>query len=314
MNFEEFKNTIKSKIGTYLSEEYENATYSITRATPSGKASYDALVIRRNGERCVPVLNLDIAYNNYQHGKSLEQICKELADVRMNAPFPEMLAQDALLDFSKAKDKIFPRLVNTEANKAFVGTIPHTSVEDLSVIYAIRVDEDAHNFEETCIDAILLKIWGVDTEEIHKVAMRNLEAQTPIFMNLEDAMFNRYPVEFDLDSMDTGTMPIYLLTNRYGVRGAAMALCGKVMDAITAKFGNVYVLPSSVDEVMIVPKAVVENHEMEFDDIENMVQIVNMEAVRPELRLSDHIYEYDSETQSLKLAVVPEGAGIGLQV
>lgn len=69
------------------------------------------------------------------------------------------------------------------------------------------------------------------------------------------------------------------------------------MDRITAKFGEVYVIPSSVDETLIVPKRFV-------DDVESlgkMVREINANDVRPEDQLSNNIYEYDSKTQSLKI-------------
>ena len=78
-----------------------------------------------------------------------------------------------------------------------------------------------------------------------------------------------------------------------------MALCFKFMDQITAKFGEVYVLPSSVDEVLIMPKSAVAYHEMDIQDLARMVKQVNIEAVRPVDRLSGIDSESDP-SQSLK--------------
>ena len=93
-----------------------------------------------------------------------------------------------------------------------------------------------------------------------------------------------------------------------------MAMCSKVMDAITAKFGEVYVLPSSVDEVLIMPKSAALDHEMDIQDLARMVQQVNVEAVRPEDRLSDNVYEYDSQTQSLILVCAGPQQSAGLDM
>ena len=111
-------------------------------------------------------------------------------------------------------------------------------------------------------------------------------------------------------------LPLYMLTNRQKTKGAVMAMCSKVMDAITAKFGEVYVLPSSVDEVLIMPKSAVADHEMDIQDLARMVQQVNVEAVRPEDRLSDNVYEYDPQTQSLKFACVgpQQSSSVGMEM
>ena len=51
--------------------------------------------------------------------------------------------------------------------------------------------------------------------------------------------------------------PFFILINQQKTKGAVQALDHKTMDRITAKFGEVYVIPSSVDETLIVPKRVV---------------------------------------------------------
>jgi len=72
----------------------------------------------------------------------------------------------------------------------------------------------------------------------------------------------------------------------------------KTMDRITAKFGDVYVIPSSVHETLIVPKDAVDD----VSELERMVRDVNASEVRPEDQLSNNVYEYDSETHTLKIA------------
>ena len=324
MNFNDFKNTIKNKIGDYLTEDYKDADMSFSEVKKSGGESYDALMIRKAGEErysVIPALNLTEAYKKLESGHSIEQICEDLADVRMNAPIPEGLQKDMFLDFEKVRGKIYPRLVNSETSKEYLETRPHTEVEDLSMVYAIRINENSTGFAEAVIDYDLAKVWGVDLEQLHAAAMSNIEAHDPIFVGLEDAMFGQYPCgeepTFDLDSFEKDSpLPLYMLTNKQKTKGAVMALCSKFMDQITAKFGEVYVLPSSVDEVLIMPKSAVADHEMDLQDLARMVQQVNVEAVRPEDRLSDNVYEYDSQTQSLKLAVVaPEqDAGHGMEL
>ena len=70
------------------------------------------------------------------------------------------------------------------------------------------------------------------------------------------------------------------------------------MDRITAKLGEVYVIPSSVHETLIVPKTYVDD----LEGLQKMVRDINEREVRPEDQLSNNIYEYDPKTQSLKIA------------
>ena len=57
---------------------------------------------------------------------------------------------------------------------------------------------------------------------------------------------------------------------------------------------DLYILPSSVHEVILLPKLSV----FEKDELVNMVREVNTEGVAAEEVLSDHVYEYN-RTQRL---------------
>lgn len=96
-------------------------------------------------------------------------------------------------------------------------------------------------------------------------------------------------------NVDDYSMPFFLLTNKQKLKEATMVMNDKVKDRITDKLGDIYVLPSSVDEVIVVPKSMAGDPVM----LDNMVKQVIEDSVRPEDRISDNIYEYNSQTQSL---------------
>ncbi|MBR6487514.1 MAG: hypothetical protein IKT20_01260 [Clostridiales bacterium] len=306
--FESFKETIKNRIGEYLTEDYEDATYEVQEVKKSNGNNYDALMIRRAGEQkyaVVPALNLSSSFEEYQGGKDIEDILKELADIRMNAPIPEGLCPEMFSDFDTAKSKVFPRLINFVTSSAFLETRPHIVVEDLAIVFTLRINENSTGFAEAVIDNDLMERWGVTADDLHKTAMENLADTDAVFCNLEDAMFGHVVSGFDLDAIDEDCpVPLFMLTNKQKTKGSIMCLCSKYMDQIIDKFGEVYVLPSSMDEVLIMPKGSVQNHEMEVSDLVRMVRQVNEEAVRPEDRLSDNVYEYNAETRRLVLATV----------
>ena len=61
------------------------------------------------------------------------------------------------------------------------------------------------------------------------------------------------------------------------------------------RISEYFILPSSVHEVLIVPK----NDQMDLKTLESMVQDVNATQVSPEERLSDHVYAYDAKEHEL---------------
>ena len=307
MNFNDFKNYIKEHLGEYLSEDYKDAKMTISTIRKASGYEYEGMSVNRANDAdngIVPVLNLSDAFEKYEKGHPLDQICRDLADVRMNTPIPGDITRSSFMNFESMKERIFPRLISAKGQEDYLKDKPFRKVADLAVVYAVRVHADDKGFAEAVVDDKLLEMWGVDDETVHQAAIANLESEEPVFVNLEDAMFGaldaKAPSSFDPEDidMDKCAIPFFLLTNQQKVRGANMALSGKYMDRIFEKFGSIYVLPSSTHEVLIVPKTFMDDP----DQLAQMVRQVNEDAVQPEDRLSDNVYEYNPETQSLEIA------------
>lgn len=307
MNFNEFKNYIQEHLGEYLSEDYKDCEMRISTIKKSSGYEYEGLNISRANDAdggIIPVLNLSEAFEKYAKGQPIEKICEGLADVRMNTPIPGSINRTTFTDFQSMKERIFPRLISAKGQEEYLSDKPFRKVADLAVVYAVRVQADEHGFAEAVIDDKLLEMWGVDEDTVHQAAIEDLEGEEPVFVNIEDAMFGSLdahePPKFDLESInvDNCSIPFFILTNQQKVKGATMALNSKYMDQIVEKFGDIYVLPSSTHEVLIVPKTFVDDPDL----LAQMVRQVNEDAVQPEDRLSDNVYEYNPETQSLEIA------------
>ena len=68
------------------------------------------------------------------------------------------------------------------------------------------------------------------------------------------------------------------------------------MDEIAEKLGGDFiVLPSSVHETIVLPI----NEDMDPKELEGMVQQINAGVVSDEDKLSDHVFQYDSESHEL---------------
>ena len=300
LNYNDFKNEVMANIKTHLSEEYQDYDMKLQTIRKSSGIVYDALMVGPTGRNMsvVPALNLTEAYRQYEEGMSMEEILDKLADIRMNAPLPDFNKED-MFEYDKIKDRVFPRLINTQANAEYLSDKPHRAVEDLSLIYAVRVSEDSQGFAEAVITDDLADMWGVTPDEIHDKAMDNIATRPPLFQNIESLLFGgQEALEIEEIEPSDYNLPFFVLTNQQKTKGAVMAVNPKTMDRITAKFGDVYVIPSSVDETLIGPKSAVED----VHELERIVRQVNSSDVRPEDQLSDNVYEYDKDTHTLKIA------------
>ena len=301
--FTEFVDYITENIINYLSVDYQDAELKIDHITRSDY-EYDALIIRREEDKgftATPLLDLTGAYAKYSRGEYLDDILFDLAEIRMSASLPS-IDREMFTSFAKASERIYPKLINTEANADYLADKPHIEVEDLSMVFAIRVAQNESGFADAVITYDILSNWKVDIETVKSTAMRNLEINVrPVFMNIEEVLFGKRNECADIEDIDPSdyTFPMFVLTNDHKTRGAVMILCRDLMKRITSHMGDVYILPSSVDEVIIVPKWTAEGRDP--SGLAEMVRDVNQSTVEPKDRLSDHIYEYDIEQETIRV-------------
>lgn len=301
--FDTFKEMVMASIKSYLDDSYQDFELEIKKIKKSG-FEYDALLISPSGggTKVVPALNLNEAYDFYDKNGSFDETMKRLADIRMkNTNLPGFSKED-IVDFSKIKGKIIPRLINKEANIEYLSDKPFKEIEDLAVFYAARIFEceSEDSFGDAIITNDLLQLWNINENELHKIAMTNLSQRAPFFINIEDALFggmDKSSCEIEEIEPDEYNIPYFILTTQQKTKGAVMAINPSVMNRIIAKFGDVYIIPSSVDEVLFTKKSNVED----VQELVRMVKSVNSSDVRPQDRLSNNIYEYDMETQSLRI-------------
>ena len=94
---------------------------------------------------------------------------------------------------------------------------------------------------------------------------------------------------------------MYVLSNTEMNYGAALMVCPDVLENISALFSEgFYIIPSSVHEVLIVPK----ERNLSPKDLGVMLREINQKEVAKEEVLSDRVYTYDYEKQ--KICQIPE--------
>ncbi len=300
MNFDTFKKKVYDNIKSHLSDEYQDYEMKFQTVKKSSGREYEALMISPKDRHMsvTPALNLNEAFKKYENGMDFVEILDKLADIRMHSVLPDFNKED-IFDYEKIKDRIVPRLINTAANKEYLADKPHKDIEDLSIVYAVRITEDSQGFSEAVITNDLANMWGVTAQNLHERAMDYIAERPPLFQNIESVLYgDKENLEIEDVEPDDYHVPFFILTNQQKTKGAVMAVNPKTMDRITAKFGEVYVIPSSVDETLIVPKSYVDD----VESLERMVREVNANEVRPEDQLSNNIYEYDPKTHTLKIA------------
>ncbi len=310
MNFEEFKQTVAEDIKDYLPETLKEADVQLTKVLKNNDTELDAIVIKSEDVNIAPTIYLNNFFEDYQKGESIESIMSNIAKIHVENTPAQDFDVTQITDFEKIKDKIMPRLVNEEGNSERLANIPYETKEDLAVIYAIELSSSELGTASVTVHNQLMEQWGISKEELHDTALNNLadhgnatltdmrsviadllsQDMMQMGMSKEDAI--KY-----VDAMiPDDAMPMYVVTNENKMNGAAVLLDQNFMDTVADKLGgDFFVLPSSVHECICIPKM----DGADFHDLEGMVHEVNTNEVRPDDRLSEHVYEYDAKEHVL---------------
>lgn len=196
--------------------------------------------------------------------------------------------------YEELKERLIVQVVNTEKNREMLEEVPHREVADLSLVYGLEFDEFTGDGEFTATCALtndMLKGFGVSAEQLHEDAMENAKKKFPATVQGLAAKIT----EMLGEEMPEGQKEAaYVATCRRGYKGAACVFYPGFMEVITEQLGDVFIIPSSIHEMLLLPKA----FGMPAEEVAEMHRSVNLRKVDEDEFLSDNIYQYDTKTRT----------------
>ena len=309
MDYESFKAEIASNIKDYLPLDYADSNVSL-QTVQKNNESLDAITITSPDSNVSPTIYLNSFFEEYEAGKSMDDILTKIADVRVEHEVAKDFDVSRITDFDQVKNQIAGRIVGIEDNAELLSQRPHEVMDDLAVTYCVMLGEDMNGSMSVPVTYQLMEAWGVTQPELQALAKENLSELTPSTfksMNevmaemmlpqmIEDMGGDREAAQQMLEAMMPPEEKMFVLSNEQKLNGATALLDDKMMEQIAERIGgDFFILPSSIHETLIVPV----DAGMELHDLEMMVQEVNATQVAPQDRLSDHVYNYDAETHEV---------------
>lgn len=190
-----------------------------------------------------------------------------------------------------AKKSLFVKLVNTERNESLVEQSISKEFLDLSAVVRVVLKMDKEGMASMALSKGDAEILGMTEEEIYAAALANtLRLFPPKLMNLGRYVEMSIGAELPLGEDEVTT---YILTNQKEVDGAIYFMSPEVVGAIAeALEDDLYILPSSVNEVLLVRASELEDG---VDELKEMVRDANETVVSEKDILSYSVYYYDKE-------------------
>lgn len=189
------------------------------------------------------------------------------------------------------KKSLFVKLVNTERNRELVEQSISKEFLDLSAVVRVILKMDKERMASMALSKGDAEILGMTEEEIYAAALANtLRLFPPKLMNLWRYVEQNIGIGLPYDEDEVTT---YILTNQKEVDGAFYLMSRELVGNIAEMLeDDLYILPSSVNEVLLVRVSEVREG---LDGLKAMVRDVNETIVAEKDILSYNVYHYDKE-------------------
>ena len=192
------------------------------------------------------------------------------------------------------------QVVGTESNADLLEDTPHRIIADLAAVVRVIVKTGKHGpCGSILVKKSMIDSMGISEDELFENAMRNMVNRSA-FRCMSMAQMMAELSGREPDELDTPG-GLYILTNESKFNGAAVLAfpdeMARLIDKICPDEESVYVIPSSIHEVLILAGC-----GLDANDLRYMVREINSTQVQPDEVLSNNVYVFDKETKELRVA------------
>jgi len=298
-SLEAFAEAVKTAMEKYFGNEFIVQLQNVNKN--NGLVS-TGLSVKRYDCNIAPIIYLNGAYEQYQDGRTLESVCREVIRLYEESMINTNFDVSSVKDFAKVRDRLCFKLINAEKNEALLADTPHIRIEDLAVVFYIPITKISDISDRTgtvIVRRSIQNIWNVDTDTLYELARSNTQRLFPGKVeSMLNMMLELCPEQMKESLEKTVCNSLYVCTNSSKESGASAILYDGLLQEFANRIGSdFYILPSSIHETLFIPA----NFAMDNESLKNMVRNVNEKEVAPDEILSDNIYYFNRTTNRMVL-------------
>lgn len=291
MNYETFKSSAVTSIQNYFGD---NASVSLHPIIKNNNIRLDGLLIQDQSFNVTPTLYLNHYYEDYLSGKPFSSVLDDIVTAYQTHLPKENIDFSFFKDYEKIKYQIIYKLINYQQNQNLLKDVPYFRFLDLAVVFCCYLPDMPGGNATILIHNHHLELWHITADLLHDLAVKN----TPILLpyeiaGMEDILKKLCPA-FCLQPSEpdsfTKLPSMYVLTNTEKLYGASALLYPDVVSRFADTIHHdLYILPSSIHEVLLLPKET----DADSEALNLIIQEVNTSQVPKEEILSDHVYIFE---------------------
>ncbi len=309
MDYESFKQEFTEDLKEKLAEHgFENTEMTINEVKKTNQ-SYEALTVRPEGSNIGINFPIEAAFAEYEHTTDYAGVLAEatlaVSNGLENVPTVDV---NELTNYETMKEKLAIEVIATDTNKDLLDKIPHETMEDMSVVYRFILDSNEEGRSSILVTNEMMDRMGVSQDQLKEDALENApEIRPAVIQGMNEVMMEMMGPEMmemmGMDELPPEVMYVASVPDRQAGAGV-MAYQGFMDEAAEKLGGDFFILPSSLHEVILVPdnEAMRDAGIMDAQALKVMVMEVNANEVRPDEKLTDNVYHYDSKDHVFELA------------
>lgn len=288
------------------------------------------MVILTDSSNLSPTIYLNPFLEEYGAGTPMVHIVSEILKIYHRDVPRESVDMSFFRDFEKVSPGICYRVVNRERNRVLLEHIPHVDFLDLSICFFYSYQSELLGSGSILIYNSHLDAWNGSTETLMKLAQENTPRLYPQeihsmheiiegFAAQEDAACERKDASCErkdaacerkdvscerkdavCERKETCMQedPMKVLSNHKRIYGATCMIYPGALRAAAQSAGeNLFILPSSVHEVILLPESAVDDRQF----VRDMVREINATQVEPEEVLSGNLYFFDLHKNRIEI-------------
>lgn len=310
MEYKEFINIILVRIKDILGEEADVSVHTIVK---NNGIKYDGLIIRLLDDCISPIIYLNDYYTAEADNQKINDIAYDIIAYYQFAAADNADNYRVLEEYNAVKDRIIFKIINYNANKDMLEYIPYVKFLDLAAICCCNLgnfvleDNNKEEYDRTVnISDKLLGLWNISKEKLFNDAIENTQKVMPLTVEtIEDILMrelgdlskSEFSELFDIIP-ESIKIPMYVMSNSTRKNGAAcMFYKNAISDFSDACMEDLYIIPSSVHELILVPR----KRSITKECLLEAIADVNMTCVNEEDILSYNLYYYSRADRKITM-------------
>lgn len=273
------------EINRILKDEEFYIEYNKVQKNNVNKEAYR--LIPKTQKTCSPVAYCE----NFENCSDNTEIAKELINIWNKGKLYEIPDIEELGSREFILKNVYPKVVANTNNELIDGQhLVFKEFLDMFVIYYVNIGADNEGTASYNVQEKMIANAGIDMEELHSQAIKNLEKEVSI-KDMQDIIMNIIGItdesEFDFSQVPEENQML-VLSKKNSMYGASVILCASVLEKLDSFWnGEFVILPSSVHECISV-----RSDGFTLQEMKEMVMEINDTEVSPEDRLTDSVYVY----------------------